>query len=373
MIIRTRSVSAHLATMAGRGLSALREGLSPRMLLLGAAPALLVLLTALASREPGVAVGWMAFGALLLGLTVLPPLSRWLEQRRSDRDELEALRRARRRTALRRFWRVALDFQPAAWGRSELQALHFVCLNTENSRPLGERMARRLRETLSAVLAGSYCRLEELVEAAEEAGLDGVTCRTMAVELSALASRLDRSTCQPGRLPVLEGKAIAAHVSVLLEATDRLTEKVRPRIAADLLPMLRWLLAARFPPGAVDIETDEGDEERTRVAVRPLDLAGALEGLLARILRRGQLAGVVTVDSRVGAQIVEISIRWPVRDRWHLEPAVLLEPLAVLSAYGGEYLMREELDSAVAVVEVRLPRVAPVGSDQAFECLDSAV
>ncbi|MDQ7005709.1 MAG: hypothetical protein Q9Q40_00600 [Acidobacteriota bacterium] len=371
MIIRTRGVSARLAATAGRGLSVLRAGLSLRLFAMVSAPALAVLLAALASREPGPEVGLMAFGAFCLGLLVIPPVSRWAEQRKSDREELHALRRARRRTALRRFWRVALDFQPAGWGRGELQALRFVCLNTDVSRPLGERMARRLREALSAVLAGSYCRLEELVSAAEEAGLDSGICRPMGVELAALVSRLERSSCEPGRPPVLEAGAIVAHIDALLEATDRLTERVRPRIEADLLPMLRWLSRARFPRGSVEVAALAASGASTRVAVRPLDLAAALEGFIDRILRRGQIDGVLRVEVRCGEEL-DFQARWSVRDRWHLEPGVLLEPLAELSAYGGEFAMREEVEAGRAIVELRLPLVTPRGAAD-LETLDDVI
>lgn len=106
------------------------------------------------------------------------------------------------------------------------------------------------------------------------------------------------------------------------------------------------------------MKEEESSADPLRVAVRPLDLARALESLLETIFRKGQLAGCLEILQQPEPEELTLRFSWPVRDRWHLEPSALFEPLRSLTFYGARFEIGEQLDAGRAHVDLILPRVA---------------
>lgn len=330
--------------------------------------------TLLRALGPGVLFGLLVFGAgtpvtisVLSGLSmiafVLISAAAWraLRARRRQGDEVERLRKARRETAVRRLWRAGGDFVAGAWGRGDLETLRLLSLNIQRGQPLSDRVAGRFRAAISSILAGALDRLSEVAAAAREAQLSLETCDRLDRGLAVLVSYLEQARCHAGEPAVLESRGVAEAISTILAACDDLREELRPRIAADTVPMLRWIIRAkhalRWEAGGILLEDAESAADSPRVAVRPLDLARALESLLETIFHKGQLAGRLEILQQLEPGELTLRFAWPVRDRWHLEPSALFEPLRPLTFYGARFEIGEQLDVGRAHVDLVLPRV----------------
>ena len=93
-----------------------------------------------------------------------------------------------------------------------------------------------------------------------------------------------------------------------------------------------------------------------QVAVRPEDLTAALEGLLHRIIRNGQVASTVGLRLAEDGDQIRLTAGWRLRDRWHIEPPLLIEPLRTLAAYGVTTVLEEDLESGEIQIVSWLPR-----------------
>ncbi len=299
----------------------------------------------------GVATGFSAAGAITL--------VRDRRERARRHAEEETERAVRREAAFRLFWEASTDFMADGWGRSELEALRLVCHNLPRAEPLGERLARRLREASSSVLAGVIDRLGDVALTARDIDASARHIGELERATGTLVEELEGAICQPGAPPPFDPARLADAVDRALGHVEALREDVRPRIVSDLGAIVAWLtrsaaLSERVRSGQIRIATTAGVGP-ARVAVRPGDLSQALDELLGKIFAQGQVSGTVEVQVLQGSEHTRLAVVWPIRNRFRLDPGSLVRPLRVLTAYGATITLDESLENGTITLEATLP------------------
>ncbi len=326
----------------------------------------LAVVTPLWGLLPALGIGLVGGGSLATAIPLRRLIARKEPSRRSTEQRLQDV-------AIRRFWQASGDFEANAWAGQDLETLRLLALNVSEGTELKDRLAERLRSVISTVLAGVLDRAHDVVVSARESELDAESSERLAEASRVLAERLEGVSLRAGEPLELDTRSVAAASEVVLVETAALREKLRPRIAADVPPIVRWLVRSRhrveLDAGALELELESlGDIGP--VAVRPLDLIAVLDDLLGTIFARGQVAGPVQVSGEDHGEQLRLVVSWAVRDRWHLEPAQLLEPLRPLSFYGAQLAVEEDLEVGAIALEAWLPRVgattAPPAKEQAL-------
>lgn len=292
----------------------------------------------------GVAAGMVAGGVLT-----------WLRERRAAREAEMAERaaaEARREASWRLFWEASSDVRPGAWGRRDLETLRLLVLNTGKGEIPGPRLAARLRDATSRVLAGAVDRLGDLLVTARQLAPQHRALERLEEAILALVGQLEGAACLPGEPVPFDPDAVAHACTLALEAVDLLRRDLGSRVVADLRAVLGWLArehhgaeVARgeivFPgPGGPEAPAGSG---RLLVVARPPDLVAGLDEALDRALSYGEPVGPVRVgleETPDGRAVVTIG--WQTADRLAVEPRKVLQPLLLLRAYGAEVRVEED-------------------------------
>ncbi len=321
--------------------------------------------------ERSLAAGSVAGGMLLLGSALWRAVRTHRCRCREANEHVEA----RRESAIRRFWQASADFSKGAWARREVTSLLFLCQNLDLEQPLGEGLAKRLRFATANLRGRVLERLADVVSSAREAGLSEDLSQQLFAAWNLLDQRLSECLCRAGEPPHLDTKVLASALGQIIERTEELREEIRPRIAADLAPTLRWLVQAehgtRLEAGGIEFQLD-GSDGRSRIAVRPFDLVACLTQLLGLIFRRGQIEGPLAITGADEGESYRLYLDWRVRDRWHVEPATLLEALRPLTQYGARLSVEEDLEGERMRLEARFPRLGEGALPREFPQAGSA-
>ncbi len=314
-----------------------------------------------AALVTGVAAGMVAGGLLA-----------WVRERRAMREAAAAEREAeaaRREAAWRLFWEASSDLQPGAWGRRDLETLRLLVLNLEPGQVPGPRLAARLRDASSRVLAGAVDRCGDLLVTVRQLVPGHRALPRLEEGVVRLVDQLEGEACLPGQPVPFDPATVARACTLALEACDLLRRELGGRVVADLRAVLAWLARERhdvpaargeivFPgPGGPESPPGSG---RLLVVARPADLVAALDEALSRALAYGDPVGPVRVDLAAAPDArVAVTIAWRTADRLAVEPRKILQPLLLLRAYGGE--VRVEEDPGEDRIALRL-EVDPAGA-----------
>ncbi len=292
----------------------------------------------------GVAAGMVAGGVLT-----------WLRERRAAQEaELaeRAAAEARREASWRLFWEASSDVRPGAWGRRDLETLRLLALNTGRGEVPGPRLAVRLRDATSRVLAGAADRLGDLLVTARQLAPEHRALARLEEAILALVEQLEGAACVPGEPVPFDPDEVARACTLALEAADLLRQDLGNRVVADLRAVLGWLarerLAAEVARGEIVFPGPGGPEApagsgRLLVVARPPDLVATLDEALGRALSYGEPVGPVRVEleeSPDGRAV--LAIGWRSADRLAMEPRKVLQPLLLLRAYGADVRVEEE-------------------------------
>ncbi len=297
-------------------------------------------------------------------VTIVAVLGRLLVEsimeRRSRAHEQLDHDEARIETALRSFWQSSADFEGNAWARTDLESLSFLCANLDSSQPLSERLSSRLRTAGSAVLGGVLDRAADVVVSAGDSGLSQEQVGAIDSLNTELASALEKASFHAGELPREAWTESGRLAHELGERIAEMRDQVRPRVVADLPPILRWLLSSEFAPkleaGAIELDLDE-ETGAGKVAVRPFDFVNGITKLLKLVFRRGQVGGTLCIEGRSEEEHYLLHLHWPVKDRWRLEPAALFEAIRPLSYYDARLAVEEDLESGRLNIEAWFPQI----------------
>lgn len=285
--------------------------------------------------------------------------ARETKERRAHFERESDAREARREAAFRLFWEASADFEANGWARGDLDTLRMVCRNISPGEELGDRVARRLREAVSNVLAGVIDRLGDVVVTARDIGASPRVIGELERAGGDLVRELEGASFVAGQRPLFDAHQVARAADRALEICASLREAVRPRIVSDLGAIVTWIGNARQAArlGAGELRLKSVLEVGTaRVAVRPLDLSEALDALIGRIFAQGQIDGPLDVEVSEAGDATCVTLTWPIRNRFRVDPAGLLRPLRVLSAYGAQVELDEDLEQGVLTLVARLPR-----------------
>ena len=331
-------------------------------------------LGSLAALASGVAAGVLAAGGLA-----------WWRERQAAAEQAraeEAAARARHEAAWRLFWEASSDFLPGAWARRDLETLRLLTLNLGPGGLLGDRLARRLRDAVSRVLAGPLDRLGDLLVTGRQLASEHRALEDLEAAIPRLVDQLEGVRCEVGEVPPFDPAIVAEACSAALDACDALRRELGRRVMADLRAAIAWLGRDRFPhrvesgelvlPGRDAPEVPAGSG-RLLVVARAPDLVSALAATLERIFAHGDPVGPVRVaigetdDGGAG-----VSISWQAADRIVVEPRKIGQPLQLLRAYGADVRIEEEprrdriaLVCELETVEATGPDVAAAGADRA--------
>ncbi|RMF72170.1 MAG: hypothetical protein D6738_12000 [Acidobacteria bacterium] len=325
------SAAAGLAVVAGASFAALSAHLAP-------AAALLL----------GVGLG------LALALVLL-----WARERRRRAlraQAREAERQRRREASWRVYWQAAADLAPDGWARRDLEALRLVARNLRPGEPLGDRMARRVREATSAVLARVLDRMTDLVVAGRRIGAPEDRLEAFRTAGELLAGELEEARAAEGEPPPFDPEAVVRVVDSTAALADELREAVRSEIVVDVVGLAERLVgeARRAFRRELRLHLAE-NARRIPVAVRGSDLEQAVDALLARLLASSHVVGPVELEIHHRGTDAHLRIGWRTDDRLRLDPERIVAPLRALAGYGATITVDEDLDAERVSVELRLP------------------
>jgi len=304
----------------------------------------------------GVAAGMVAGGVLT-----------WFRERQAAREAEMAERaaaEARREASWRLFWEASSDVRPGAWGRRDLETLRLLVLNVAEGEVPGTRLAARLRDAISRVLAGAIDRLGDLLVTARQLAPEHRALERLEEAILALVEELEGAACLPGEPVPFDPQVVARACTLALDAADLLRRDLGRRVVADLRAVLGWLARERhgaevasgaivFPgPGGPEAPPGSG---RLLVVARPPDLVSGFDEALGRIFAWGEPVGPVRIgleETREGRALVTIG--WRTADRLAVEPRKVLQPLLLLRAYGADVRVEENPreDRIVLLVEI---------------------
>lgn len=296
---------------------------------------------------------------------------RELASRRVRRREEAAAVAVRREAAFRLFWEASADFMADGWGRGDLETLRLLCLNLAPGEPLNDRVARRLRDACSAVLAGVIDRLGDVALTARDIDTPESHVAELERATGVLVQELEGSNCNAGESINFDARRVADAADHALRSCERLRDDVRPRIVSDLGAIVSWLTRSNFADrvSAGEIRVHAPAAASARVAVRPSDLSQALDDLLGKIFSQGQVGGPVDVRVHQSEERTHLVVTWPIRNRFRLDPGALVKPLRVLTAYGATITLDESLEDGTISLEAFLPNApgAWTAKDEASE------
>lgn len=275
-----------------------------------------------------------------------------------SRSDNRAARDHRRDAAVRILWAASGDFLASGWGRSELESLRLLALNLPAGHAPGPRLADRLRNAASTVLSGVLDRLNDVVLTAREIDLEPAAVNRLEAAIRVLAAELEDSTFRAGQAIRFRPDSVATAASQAVAACGALRDALRPWIVSDVPAIVDWLVqtrhGVRISSGELIVDLDLRPGE-SRVAVRPLDLAQALDELLDGVFGRGRATGPVRLAGRLVDQGVVLTIGWAVDDRFRLDPRAVTEPLRVLSSYGARLALEEDAERGSVRLVAELP------------------
>jgi hypothetical protein len=314
----------------------------------------------MAVSSPGSANPWVAAAvAAGLALVVLFLCQVRRRHRRRAQEESQA-QSARRDAAVRILWAASSDFLAAGWGRSDLERLRLLAMNVAPGQVLGPRIAERLRAATSAVLSGVLDRLADVAATAREVEIEPRVVGRLEISIQILAAELEGVSCRPGSMVMFRPDVVAMAAASAVDACSKLREFLKPSMVSDPAEVVRWLTGTRHRErtAAGELVADlSGLGPGARVAARPLDLAHAMDEMLARVFASGDACGPVTLVCAGGGDDVTLALVWTPRDRQHIDRRSLTESMRVLSAYGVRLALCDAAQSDGIRLETAFPAV----------------
>jgi hypothetical protein len=144
-----------------------------------------------------------------------------------------------------------------------------------------------------------------------------------------------------------------------LEACSALRQELGVAVVSDLPAIANWLVGGKYTEqvrsGALVVNVAESAGP---AAVRPLDLARALDDVLERILGGDALSGPVRLEARSCGEEVGVSLSWCAVRPNRVEGRVVVECLHSLSSYGARVVFDEIPLDGRFLLEIFLPPAA---------------